>query len=167
MSRVKLAGDANGIGVLGLIVSLLVIGVIAVIFGVVRMSPGKGIHLSNGCKDTNIAVSPVDVKSLDTPATFTARLTMGTQPVNNERVTFRLIAHDQKNRPAGSILGYATTNASGIATLQNRTVSSYILPEDTPTGYEAIFDGNGIHDNHQTTPFYCGSNATANILIQK
>jgi hypothetical protein len=166
VTRIPPKHNAYGFGLLALVMLLLVIGVLAGIVSIVHNKSGTHLKVSNGCKDTDIAVQPVALDSLSSPLSLQAKVTMGAQPVSKERVTFRIVGHDGQRRALMDTLGYATTDADGVATLQKSAgiadVSITFGKGGVLTGYRAEFDGNGTTDRvkDKSIPFYCGSNAT-------
>ena len=94
---------------------------------------------------TILAVAPVS-GSTSAPATLTATLSSGGNPVSGQSVSFSL---------NGTTVGSATTNASGVATL-NVNLNT-ITPGDYPSGVGAKFAG---------TTIYASAAATADLNVE-
>jgi|GEM_PF-7004167 len=147
------------------IIVLVIIIVVAIAFSLVNRKTGTHLKLSNGCKDTNLTLQPVSLASFDTPIILHATLTMGTQPVKDERVTFRVLVHDDKPRSYQAVIGSMQTDATGTATLKK----SLGLRDDLiglgkhVTGFEAEFDGPSATKPNET--FYCGAKATVSDVF--
>jgi len=149
-----------------LIIILVIIIALAVLFGLINRKAGTHLKLSNGCKDTNLSLQPVTVATFDTPFTLQAKLTMGIQPISDERVTFRVLVHDNKPRSYQAVIGNAQTDATGTATLKKGLgLRDDLIGLGTHvTGFQAEFDGPSATKPNET--FYCGAKATTSDTIE-
>lgn len=150
-------------------VILLVLVAVVVLFGVLNHKTGAHLKLSNGCKDTDMTIQPVTLPTINSPVTLQAKLTMGSQPVADERITFRLIATDSTGHKLQLLEGYGQTDSAGVATLKKPSgfADDAITLGSHPTisGYSATFDGPSAIKKNE--PFYCGSHAIADLTLQR
>lgn len=169
MGEKRLQANSKGFMTIVFVLLVVAVGVTAILFTLINHKTGSNLQIKNGCKDTDVTVQPLTIAALNSPIALHAKLTMGSQPVVNERITFRAIAKDGGQRNLQLLMGYATTDASGVGILkQSDGFASQAITlgkSGTVSGYEAKFDGNNITDNN-SRPFYCGSYATAKVSIQ-
>ena len=162
----QLRNDSRGFVATTAIVLLIIVAIFAGAITLQRDKNGTHVKVANGCKDTNITLQPVTITTATSPFTLRATLTMGGQPVNDERITFRIVGQDNHQRKLEYVTGNATTNTSGVVTLSKpdgliNDVEIVFGHGGTLTGLKAEFDGaSAIKQNE---PFYCGSNATVNF----
>jgi hypothetical protein len=116
-----------------------------------------------GCIDTAIDVSPVHVASQTSPVTLRGRLTGDGKPLPNFRLAFSVTYSGPTKLvgKAGKVdnqIGYAMTNADGVATFRlARGPAGEALPDETGVGYTVgLTLGNPINGR-----YYCGSHASA------
>lgn len=120
---------------------------------------------NKGCVQTEIAVRSMHVASSKTPLTLTASLTRKGKPVPDFRLSFFLSFTGPtqlvgKSGHTGDLIGYATTDANGVARRQLRSGwASAALPGETAVGYQVtLTTGNPINGED-----YCDAKASASF----
>jgi hypothetical protein len=127
---------------------------------VVGCTSSKG---NAGCIHTAVEVTPVHLAGQSSPVTLQGRLTGDGKPLADFRVAFSLTYSGPtklvgKAGKVDDLIGYAKTNADGVATYQLRGgPAGEALPGETGVGYTVgITFGNPIEGR-----YYCGSHAGA------
>ncbi len=115
------------------------------------------------CVHTAIDVAPVHLAAQTSPVTLRARLTGDGKPLAKFRLAFSITFSGPTKLvgKAGQVddqVGYATTNADGVATYRlPGGPAGEALPQETGVGYTVgLTLGNPINGR-----YYCGSHASA------
>lgn len=116
-----------------------------------------------GCVHTAIAVRPVHFAGAQAPLTLSAQLTSNGKPVPAFRLSFFLTFTGPtqlvgKSGRTGDLLGYATTDAGGMATYRLPSgVAAVALPGERAVGYQVtLTTGNPINGK-----YYCDAKDSA------
>ena len=103
-------------------------------------TPVLGACSGRGCDSTNLAVTPIDRSSLESPVTLEARLTSGGDPVGGAAVSFFVLRDGPMTKSRSRLVGAADTDANGVARLSfSRGLASLEPPDYVIHGYSAEF----------------------------